>query len=116
MRALLLTASLSLSVALGCSSPAPYSGCDGDNLCSGDAPLCLAVGSGTRAARFCTVRCTTPAATSNECPNNGACLRLNGAGPYCMQRCTAATECTFTNGTCATTADSMGQRVCTLAP
>lgn len=105
-----------LTLGLGCSSPAPYSGCEGETLCSGDVPLCLAVGSGTRSARFCTVRCATPAARSTECPNNGVCMKINGAGPYCLQQCDNANTCGFSHAGCITTPESMGQRVCTLAP
>lgn len=115
---LTLTA-LALSMLAGCAADVPYKNCSSiDNCGGGDTPLCLqsAAPSGST-ARFCTARCNTPTgAASAECPANSACVAVNGGGPYCLQRCTADSECPFTNGACLVTGDSMGQRVCTVRP
>ena len=107
-----------LSVLVGCASDPPYQNCSRNVLCSGDTPLCLSTTSPSgRVALFCTARCVTPTgAASSECPPNSACVRVNNGDPVCLQRCTADTDCPFTNGACLVTADSMGARVCTVRP
>lgn len=116
------TTPLALLVALatlsaGCSRAEPYLACSRENPCGSDAPLCLANTSPRGvSALFCTRRCTTPAATSSECPGSAACVRLNGGDPVCMKRCAADSECDFNNAACLALSESLGARVCTVRP
>lgn len=116
---LLLTA-LALSALAGCADDVPYKNCSRVDICGGGTtPLCLSTTAPSgRTALFCTARCTTPAASAptTECPDNSACVAVNGGGPYCLLRCAADTDCPFTNAACLVTADSMGTRVCTVRP
>ena len=116
------TTTLGLLVALaalpaGCTRAQPYDQCGRDNPCGSDAPLCLANTSPRGvSALFCTMRCTTPAATSTACPGAGACVRLNNGDPVCMKRCNADSECDFTNAACLVLPESLGAKVCTVRP
>lgn len=103
------------ALAAGCNRAEPYDACSRDNPCGSDAPLCLANTSPAGVSSlFCTRRCTTPAATSSECPGSAACVRLNGGDPVCMKRCAADTECDFSNAACLVLPESLGARVCTV--
>jgi hypothetical protein len=105
-------------VLVGCANDPPYQNCSRTVLCTGDTSLCLSTtASSGRTALFCTTHCTIPIGTASaECPANSACVRVNGGDAVCLQRCTADTECPFTNGACLVTADSLGARVCSVRP
>lgn len=113
----LLPALLSATLAAGCGDVAAYSSCSPSMSCSGDTRLCLssAAPSG-HSVRFCTKRCSTPAATSSECPGSAACIPLNGGDPVCVPRCAAAAECPFAGAVCSTLPESRGARVCAVQP
>lgn len=104
-----------LATLAGCAEDAPYLTCSRDAPCSGETRLCLSSTSATgNTVRFCSTRCATPAATSTECPGNGACIRLNGGDPVCVPRCTAVTDCPFDGAACAVLGESLGARVCSV--
>lgn len=113
-----LLAPLALALGLAaCANDLPYQACSREMGCSGDTRLCLSnTAPSGRSIRFCTKRCNTPAATSSECPGTAACVRLNGGDPVCVPRCTATTDCGLANSVCTTLPESMGARVCSVAP
>lgn len=101
----------------GCNRSDPYSDCNRDLPCGGDAPLCLSSTTVTRrTVQFCSKRCSTPAANSAECPGNGACARLNGGDPVCVARCSSTADCAFTGAACLPLAEAGGATVCSAAP
>jgi len=100
-----------------CGRQDAYMACSYQMPCGSSSPLCLADTTAThRTVLFCSRRCTTPAATSSECPNSGACVRLNGADPVCMARCSTTADCDFPNALCGTLPESLGARVCAAQP
>jgi hypothetical protein len=106
-----------LSLLAACAKDAPYLACSRDTPCGGETRLCLSNTSSTgHTVRFCSQRCNTPAATSTECPGTAACIRLNNGDPVCVPKCTAATDCPFPGSACAVLSESLGTRVCTVAP
>ncbi len=112
-----LLGALGTPLVSGCTAAQPYAACSRDEPCSGDAPLCLANTSATRRTMLiCTLRCDTPSPSSGQCPENGACVRLNGGDPVCMQKCTLDGDCRHGEALCAVLSESMGQRVCTVRP
>lgn len=115
-----LRASALLAFALAaCANDPPYQPCGPSQPCQSETRLCLSntltSGATSRTVRFCSLRCTAPAAQSAECPNSGTCMRLNGGDLVCLPRCTATSDCLFPNAACAVTSESLGQRVCTVA-
>ncbi|MBI5516189.1 MAG: hypothetical protein HY909_20560 [Deltaproteobacteria bacterium] len=112
-----LLPALCLSLLPGCGRQEAYQACSYQLPCGSDAPLCLANTTATgRTVLFCSRRCTTPAATSSDCPNNGACVTLNGMDRVCMKRCTAASDCDFANAECRVLPESLGATVCAARP
>lgn len=116
-----LTSRLALTVAIAslaaCANDPSYAACSRDEPCAGETRLCLSNTSATgRTVRFCSARCTTPSATSSECPGSAACIRLNGGDPVCIPKCTTATDCPFSGAACLVLTESFGARVCTVAP
>lgn len=110
---------LGLLALLGCADDTPYGTCSSREPCGGSTSLCLQDTSPSGSvARFCTARCTTPAAAASteECPANSACGQVNGGDPVCLKICTAVTDCPFANAACLVTSYSMGARVCTVRP
>ncbi len=101
-----------------CANDPPYQPCDRENPCGGsDTRLCLSSTSATgNTVRFCTTRCTTPAASSTECPNAAACIRLNGGDAVCVPRCTAVAQCPFPGAQCTALPESLGATVCNVRP
>lgn len=112
----LVFAALVASLA-ACANDPPYLSCSRDTPCGGETRLCLSSTSATgHTVRFCSLRCTTVAATSTECPGSAACIRLNNGDPVCIPKCSAATDCPFTGAACAALPESLGARVCGVAP
>lgn len=100
-----------------CGRQGAYDTCGESLPCSSSAPLCLSdtTASG-HTALFCTERCTTASASSSACPDNGACVNLNGQGFVCLDVCTTTADCAFTGAVCTTLPESSGARVCAAQP
>ena len=112
-----LTFTVAMFALAGCANDPPYQACSPDAPCAAETRLCLSNTASTgRTVRFCSKRCNTPAPTSSECPGSAACIRLNGGDPVCIPRCTTTAECPFANALCTTLGESLGARVCSVAP
>lgn len=95
---------------LACSSEAetPYGPCQSNSVCSEETRRCIPFSG--RETGFTLSLCTLACNTDTDCPEMGVCITADdeNRSRFCVQRCTAATDCRFANARCATVRGTYG--------